>query len=74
MSLADRYDYNGHSLTLKQLADQSGLGVGTIRARLNKGWSVERAIGTLPNQMAICGQSLRRSAWSMRRSNNPYEY
>ena len=73
MSLAHRYDYNGQSLTLKQLADRSGLGISTIRARLNKGWSVQRAIKTPPNHIALCGQPLRRSAWSMRRSNNPHD-
>lgn len=71
MSLTHRYDYNGRSLTLKQLADQSGLGVSTIRARLNKGWSVERAIKTPPNYSALSGRPSRFIGWSMRRLNKP---
>jgi hypothetical protein len=37
-------EYNGRKQTMQQWADESGLKIGTIWARLHRGWTVDRAI------------------------------
>ncbi len=41
---AEFYPYQGQLLTLRQLAELVGLKPSTIKGRLKKGWSVERAV------------------------------
>ena len=38
--------YNGRKQTLQQWADETGIKQGTIGARLKRGWSIEKALGT----------------------------
>lgn len=42
-----KWMHNGEEKTVPQLSRESGLAQGTIRSRLAKGWSVERAIAPL---------------------------
>jgi len=44
-----RYAYRGQELSLHQLSKLSGLSRSAIQKRLNKGWSVERAVETPPD-------------------------
>lgn len=37
-------EYQGRKQTMQQWADESGIKIGTIWARLHRGWTVERAI------------------------------
>lgn len=39
-------EYEGKTFTLAQLARKSGLSIGTLWARLNYGWSIEKAMNT----------------------------
>ena len=41
-----RYDYKGKSYTISELSKLSGLDGFVIRARINQGWSVEKAVDT----------------------------
>ena len=40
--------YNGETHTLSQWADLKGISYDTLRNRLNRGWTVERALSTSP--------------------------
>lgn len=41
-----RFTYAGKSQTAVQWAAETGLNLGTLRSRLNSGWSVEKALTT----------------------------
>ena len=42
--------YNGETHTLSQWADLKGISYDTLRNRLNRGWTVERALSTSPRR------------------------
>lgn len=42
------YKYNGQLMSVKQLSDLSGIAATTIHKRLDRGWSIEEAVG-IPN-------------------------
>lgn len=45
--------YQGVAYTVSQLADDLGIQRGTLLARLNNGWSVERAVGRLDTRRKL---------------------
>jgi hypothetical protein len=53
---ARQYEYKGRSLTLDQWSAETGIKRATLVARLNKGWTIERAIKTPPNYTPGVGQ------------------
>lgn len=44
------FEYNNQKLCLSDWAKKMGMHEATLRTRLNKGWSLERALNTPPNQ------------------------
>lgn len=43
---AKRYDYDGQSLTIRELGDTYGVPVKTVQSRMSQGWDVVRAMET----------------------------
>jgi hypothetical protein len=46
-------EYNGESMHLLEAARRFGINRQTIKNRLNRGWSVERALTTRPRRLAL---------------------
>ncbi len=61
---AHRFSYHGRDLTLREIAKDAGLNLWTLRSRLSRGWTIERAATTSTIDPSECGRLGRaKSGW-----------
>lgn len=61
---ASTYRYNDRDMTAEELSAESGIPVAVLRARLQKGWDIGRALSTKVGCCKIAGKiGKRRSPW-----------
>ena len=63
------YEFNGKTQTIGKWAKELGIPVGTLRARIRKGWSIEETLGkasseTKEKPIEFNGKSQNLTAWS----------